>query len=112
MGMSERERKILADLEQQLRAEDFPYVDKTPTPKVAAGYTISGSLLLFAGVIVLLVAVIGRTPWVGLLAFLIMLWGSMRLVYGLTHRPQSQTSTTSSKGFWQALQDRWDDRLQ
>lgn len=88
MGLSERERQVLAQMEQQLRGEDPTLVstlatdeDEAVTPTIKAGPRAWAVAITVAviGLILLLVGVSLSTRWVGTLVgivgFLLMLGG-------------------------------------
>ncbi len=75
MPLSEREQRILEEMEKSLH-QDFP---RTTTPRTPRGKTIQsarrGAAMFVAGLLVLFAFFLTKQVWIGAIAFGSMVWG-------------------------------------
>ena len=128
MGLSERERKVLEELERGLYAEDadlakrFKKVaDQTPARKVqrSAARMVAGSMIALGGISVVLVGAITHYALIGIAGFAMMLAGL--LVASSAAKPTAGSAkaggagSTPSKPKRPSLNDffeeRWNNRM-
>lgn len=117
MPLSEREQKLLEQLEQQLNAEDPHFA----TSMSEAGHSrfsttrlVAGAVTAAVGLGALLWGVSQQFIWLGILGFIIMAAG----VYVATSRSSqsrgrsadSATTTKKSSPFMANLEQRWEER--
>ena len=77
MGLSEREQQLLDELERSLL--DSPTIKKSrklASERNSATRVIAGSLIIFAGLTVLLAGVINRVMFIGVMGFVVMAGGA------------------------------------
>jgi hypothetical protein len=76
MGLSEREQKVLEELERGLYAEDAKFATKVGAgPNNSAARIVGGALLAVVGLSVLVFAVISQLTVFGVVGFALMLAG-------------------------------------
>ena len=77
MPLSEREQRILDEIEKSLYQEDpvFPRAPARKPESRAAGTVRRGAAMFIAGLLVLLAFFMTKQVWVGALAFVSMVWG-------------------------------------
>jgi hypothetical protein len=76
MGLSEREQKVLEELERGLYAEDAKFATKVSAgPSNSAARIVGGALLAVVGLSVLVFAVISQLTIFGVVGFALMLAG-------------------------------------
>lgn len=129
MALSEREQKLLEQMEQALYAEDPRFATKIQSH--GSGRSKRRMVLGFAGVVVglglVLLAVLNQMVWLGALGFAVMVAGAVYAFTGESHRGISgtvgddgavqPTGTVGSKGrskprggFMDRLEQRWERR--
>ncbi|WP_144792831.1 DUF3040 domain-containing protein [Kocuria palustris] len=125
MALSEREQQLLAQLEQQLNAEDPQFVsqmDSRPVqPTFSTRAVVLGAVIGVVGLGIVIGGVVLDSILVGLLGFLAMSFG----VYWASTRSSSEKggSAEASSGpasrtakkkepsrFMRSLEDKWDER--
>jgi Protein of unknown function (DUF3040) len=120
MGLSEREQKVLDELERGLYADDSGLADrlkakpaKVSKPQNKAARALAGALVAVAGLSVLLVALITHYTAIGVAGFAVILFGVV-----VASSNSTKTTTTTSRlpktpkqtpGSY--FQDRWDKRM-
>ncbi len=114
MGLSDKEREVLEQLERQLTGETK--TKAKPVKQVSAvGFArllVLGSLMMVSGLGVLIFATSTHLVWLGVISFLIMLTGlyfvsqnwSTKAIKAAKIAPKTKTSQESF------FQRRWDDR--
>jgi hypothetical protein len=114
MPLSDRERQLLAEMEQALSADD-PRLSSTLTgsrtfPGRARVLTGVGALL--SGLAIILGGLISQTVPVGILGFLIALFGLITVLSALGGIGKGPKNATKSKnsGIRSRLEQRWDER--
>jgi hypothetical protein len=76
MGLSEREQQLLDELERSLGGGPTATASrKLASENVSAKRVIAGTLILVAGIASLLAGVIGQTPALGVVGFVVMVAG-------------------------------------
>jgi UPF0716 family protein affecting phage T7 exclusion len=76
MGLSEREQQLLDELERSLTGSTAQKKSKNLSPEnISAKRVISGSLIVVAGISVLLAGVMNQAMGIGVLGFVLMLAG-------------------------------------
>ena len=114
MPLSDRERKLLAEMEQALSADD-PLLSSTLTGnRTFPGRTrvLAGVAALLAGLAIIMGGLISQTVPVGILGFVIALSGLFTVlsaVAGISRGPQTMKKSKNS-GLRSRLEQRWDER--
>ena len=122
MGLSEREQKVLDELERGLYADDSGLADrlkskpaKISKPQNKAARALAGALVAVAGLSVLLVGLIAHYTAIGVAGFAVILFGvvvassnSARTVSGSSSEKPSNSAKPTRKSFFE---DRWDKRM-
>ena len=114
MSLSDRERKLLAEMEQALSADD-PRLSSTLTgTRTFPGRTrtLTGVGALLSGLAIILGGLISQTVPVGILGFLIALTGlitELSAVGGIGKGVKGAAQAPNS-GLRSRLEDRWDKR--
>jgi hypothetical protein len=117
MPLSEREQKLLEQLEQQLNAEDPSFatsMSETGTTRFSTSRLVAGVVTAAVGLGALLWGVSQQFIWLGIIGFIVMAAG----VYVATSRskqPKGGTGKgagTSKKNsaFMEGLEQRWEER--
>ncbi|MEN9957461.1 MAG: hypothetical protein RIR46_1069 [Actinomycetota bacterium] len=76
MGLSEREQKVLEELERGLYAEDAKFATKVSAgPNNSAARIVAGALLTVVGLSILVFAVVSQLTVFGVVGFALMLAG-------------------------------------
>jgi opacity protein-like surface antigen len=120
MGLSEREQKVLDELERGLYADDSGLADrlkakpaKLAKPQNKAARALAGALVAVAGLSVLLVGLITHYTAIGVAGFAVILFGVVVASSNSTRTSPSSTkpakSTKPSRGSF--FEDRWDKRI-
>ena len=117
MPLSDRERKLLAGMEQALSADD-PRLSSTLTgSRTFPGRTrvLTGLGALLSGLAIILGGLISQTVPVGILGFLIALAGLITVLSalaGLSKAPRMANGGKGkkSRGLRSRLEQRWDER--
>ena len=118
MGLSEREQRVLEELERGLYAEDAKFAQRVSSGGNIAAKMVAGVLLAVIGLSVLVFAVIIQIMFIGLIAFALMLVG---LVLATSGGPANQSGGAKSKAAGAGsgkpkkspgsfFEDRWDKR--
>ena len=122
MPLSEREQKLLEQLEQQLSADD-PRFASSMSESTGSGFStrnlIIGAVAGAAGLAILLWGVSSQLIWLGLIGLVVLAAG----IYLATSRPRRGSSETTprdpaqqpagarrSSAFMTDLEQRWDER--
>ena len=119
MPLSEHEKRLLAQMEEALAADDPRLVSAlSGSSKVSRNRVFLAIALVLLGIATLFAGLIAQITMIGLGGFLVTLSGSVLLVRAFSLRgslistPASGKSKAprSQKGFGDRLQDRWDQR--
>lgn len=113
MALSDREKKVLEELERELYASDSKFMRKVaPSAPKSTRAVVGGSALAVVGLSVIIFAVIVQTLWFGVLGFVLMLAG---LVLASSNWMSSEPRPKSAPGAPRSprtnlFEDRWDKR--
>lgn len=110
MPLSDHEKRLLAEMEEALAADDPRLIStfngKTPNRSRA----VIGFLLIVAGLFVLLAGLVGKTPLLGVFGFAIALGGAVLALSNLGGL-MARTRTPKTGSMWSArFEERWDRR--
>ena len=112
MALSEEERRVLEEMERQLRASSSDVVTVPVSRRVNAAAAVAGVIVVIAGVGVLLAGIVlGLTP-LGVVGFVAMVAGVLLAMKRDDSAPSEQkptrprTAPSSSR-----IEDRWDRRM-
>jgi uncharacterized membrane protein len=110
MALSEREQKLLEEMERNLR-EDSQFasrVSEVSSSNQSSGKLVGGVLLLLFGIGLLILAVILQVAFFGVAAFLVMLMGLViaSANFSLPKMPEIQKSQNPNR-----YEDRWNQRF-
>ncbi|MEY3430854.1 MAG: hypothetical protein RJB30_786 [Actinomycetota bacterium] len=115
MPLSEHEKRLLAEMEEALAADDPRLISTFKGKTPSRSRVVAGFLLGVMGVVVLLSGVITQTPAVGIIGFAISLGGAVLaisnlggLMAGITNRG----SRIKRGSKWSLFEERWDRRNQ
>lgn len=120
MGLSEREQKVLDELERGLYADDSGLADrlkakptKVSKPQNKAARALAGALVAVAGLSVLLVALITHYTAIGVAGFAVILFGVVVASSNSTKttRTAAKGSTAPKQPRGSYFEDRWDKRI-
>ncbi|WBL18105.1 DUF3040 domain-containing protein [Citricoccus sp. NR2] len=121
MALSEKERRVLEQLEEQLSMEDPQLASQMqaagPVSQFSTRNIVIGVLIAVVGIGVLLWGVTISQLWLGIIGFLMMVGG----VFFATVRPKGLKSSTARKSgpatggsgnsaFMSNLEQKWEDR--
>jgi uncharacterized membrane protein HdeD (DUF308 family) len=114
MGLSDHERKVLAEMEAALEQED-PKLLSTLTGKARtkqASRALLGVAVLLVGLLLLITALVAKATLVGVGAFLLSLAGLILLLTNLSVKVSGSAGTKKRKasGWGSSLNERWDRR--
>lgn len=114
MGLSDKEKEVLDQLEKQLTGESKPKAK--PVKQVSAvGFArllVLGSLLMVIGLSVLIFATSTHLVWLGVISFLIMLSGLYLVSQNWSTKAikAAKSSPKTSNSGESFFQRRWDER--
>jgi hypothetical protein len=114
MSLSDRERRLLAEMEEALSADDPRLVStlsgKGPS-RVQGGFILGAGVLLL-GMAILFAGLLSKTTLLGVAGFVVALVGILLAIRGLSsinlRLPKGPQGP--KKGFSSRLEDRWDQR--
>ncbi len=118
MALSDREQRLLAEMEEALSADDPRLVSTLngTTSRVSASIGIAIAALL-GGFAILFAGLIAQLTLVGVAGFLVALVGVILLINGVTSRTklglgasQKRARPSFTRGFTKGMEDRWDQR--
>ena len=119
MALSDRELRLLAEMEQALSADDPGLVSTLTGARRRGPGAAIGVAALVVGIATLFAGLIAQATLVGVAGFVIALVGVVILINALTTmakgaRPADSTRRARrkgfGKGFTKGLEDRWDQR--
>jgi hypothetical protein len=115
LGLSEKEQKVLDELERQLtggKAEKPKAEQKPVTRQKYARLLVAGSLLVVIGLSVLVFATSAHLVWLGVIAFLLMLAGLYLVSQNWSGKAYRAAKSSPKPDSDQTnfFQKRWDDR--
>ena len=98
MGLSDKERQVLEELEAQLTGGKKPIKEVKPAAPVHyPRLLVAGSLLVIVGLSILVFATSIHLTWLGVVAFLIMLFGLYLVSQRWSNRGISATRAKEPK---------------
>lgn len=114
MGLTEHERKVLAEMEAALGAED-PKLQSTLTGKARtkeSSKALIGAATFFLGLLTLVTALVAKSTPIGVVAFLLCLVGLILVLSNLTVGGLSTRGVKKARrpGWSAGLNERWDQR--
>lgn len=117
MPLSEREQKLLEQLEQQLNAEDPHFatsMSETGTSRFSTSRLVAGAVAAAVGLGVMLWGVSQQAVWLGIIGFVLMAVGvyvgTARTKAGTTGRASGAASAKKHSPFMDGLEQRWEQR--
>lgn len=118
MALSEREQRLLEEMERNLLQHEADVVAPGANRGLHYGSLVLGILIAVAGLGAVIASIAFRAPWVGVLGFAVIVVGilvAMRRTVpdgpeGLTDRPQSGGTRPQRTSFLSSLEDRWERR--
>lgn len=119
MPLSEHEKRLLAQMEEALAADDPRLVSTlTGSSKVSRNRVLMAIALLLGGIATLFAGLVAQITAIGLIGFLVALTGVVLLLRAFTAPGVLMSATQkgkgraprTQKGLGDRLQDRWDQR--
>lgn len=110
MALSDREKRVLEELERDLYASDASFARKIDRPAIkSAKVLVGGSALALVGISVTIFAVIIQVFWFGLLGFVLLLSGLILASSNWSdHSSSAEAKTRQTRSNF--FEDRWDRR--
>ncbi|MEN9749171.1 MAG: hypothetical protein RL149_249 [Actinomycetota bacterium] len=113
MALSDREKQVLEELERNLLADDANFARKAklrqPGMDNSPAKIVAGALLALIGVSVLVFAAISQVAALGVVGFLVMLFGILMASSNNGAKPRVRAKAAKSKP-GSFFEDRWDKR--
>jgi uncharacterized membrane protein YkgB len=114
MGLSDHERKVLAEMEAALEQED-PKLLSTLTGKARTkqgSRALLGASVLVVGLLLLITALVAKATLIGVAAFLLSLTGLILILTNLSMKLSGKGGPRKAKGpgWGSSLNERWDRR--
>lgn len=114
MGLTDHERKVLAEMEAALGAED-PKLQSTLTGKARtkeSSKALIGVATFFLGLLTLITALVAKSTPIGVVAFLLSLIGLILILSNLSLGGVTPRGPKKAKrpGWSASLNERWDQR--
>jgi hypothetical protein len=117
MALSEREQRLLAEMEEALSADDPRLVSTLNGSRTRIGASIGIAIaLLLGGFSILFAGLIAQLTLVGVGGFIVALVGVILLINGLAGagskagKAPKRARRSIGQGFTKGLEDRWDQR--
>jgi len=117
MALSEREQRLLAEMEEALSADDPRLVSTLTGSRTRVGASVGIAIaLLLGGFSILFAGLIAQMTLVGVGGFIVALIGVILLVNGLAgaaakaNKAPKRARRSFGQGFTKGLEDRWDQR--
>jgi hypothetical protein len=113
--LSDREKRLLAEMEEALVADDPRLVSAlTAKPGVVTGSFLRGLILVIAGLAILLGGLIAKATLVGVGGFVVALTGLVIVIraVGTSGAPKGAKISKARGGFSARIENRWDQRGQ
>lgn len=109
MSLSDRERRLLAEMEEALASDDPRLQAKLEVGTEASPRLVVGISTILLGLIVIFGGLIAKLTVVGVLGFLVALYGVVALVRSVS-APSLPRAPKARRSFGQTLEDRWNKR--
>ncbi len=119
MALSDRERRLLAEMEAALASDDprlqstLAGGDTATILRKAPGGALAGLALIVAGIGILFAGLISQVAPIGVAGFIVALTGVLLALRALSQKglPSAKPRVTRARGsFSDRLQQRWDER--
>ena len=120
MALSDREQRLLAEMEEALSADDPRLVSTLNGSNSRVGASIGIAIAaLLGGIAILFAGLVAQLTLVGVGGFLVALVGVILLINGVTSRASSfgkgsgspkRARRSFTQGFTKGMEDRWDQR--
>lgn len=113
MGLSDKEREVLEELERQLTGGNTKSKIEQPVSRVQyARLLVIGSLLVVIGLVLLVFSTTIQTVWLGVLAFILMLAGLFLVSQNWSSKAlkSEKTEPKPKQNRESYFQKRWDER--
>ena len=117
MALSDRERRLLAEMEAALASDDprlqstLSGSDTTTLLRKAPGSALAGAALILAGIIILFSGLIAQLIPLGVAGFIVALAGLLMVIRTIGKKaPRVSRPARSARSWGDRLQDRWDRR--
>lgn len=119
MALSDRERRLLAEMEAALASDDprlqstLAGGDTATILRKAPGGALAGLALIVAGIGILFAGLISQVAPIGVAGFIVALTGVLLALRALSQKglPTAKPRTNRARGsFSDRLQQRWDER--
>jgi Protein of unknown function (DUF3040) len=117
MPLSEREQKLLEQLEQQLNAEDPHFatsMSETGASRFSTSRLVAGAVTAAVGLGVMLWGISQQAIWLGIIGFVLMAVGvyvgTARTKAGSAGRASGTASAKKNSAFMNGLEQRWEQR--
>jgi predicted acyltransferase len=119
MALSDRERRLLAEMEAALASDDprlqstLAGGDTATILRKAPGGALAGLALIVAGIGILFAGLISQVAPIGVAGFIVALTGVLLALRALSQKglPNAKPRTNRARGsFSDRLQQRWDER--
>lgn len=115
MPLSEHEKRLLAEMEEALAADDPRLISTFSGKAPSRSRVIIGFLLVVAGILGLLIGMISKTPLVGIIGFAISLSGLVLAISNLgglmSGLANGSTPSAKKRAKWSSrFEERWDRR--
>ena len=120
MALSDRELRLLAEMEQALSADDPALVSTLSGTRRRGPAAAIGAVALLAGIVTLFAGLIAQATIVGVIGFIFALVGVIILAKAISTALSNGVGQGSfakrprgkgfGKGFTQGMEDRWDQR--
>jgi len=113
MPLSEQEQRLLDEMERSLYHNEADDVTTVGARRGRASYTavLLGVLAGLVGIVLLIVGVSLRQPWVGVLGFVIMLGGVVFAIAPPRRMTVPRAPQAARHGFIDSINERWEHRL-
>ena len=112
MGLSEREQKLLEEMERNLMAQDAEFakaISNTTSANQSAGKLVLGVLILLSGVGLLVLSVALQVAFFGVVAFMVMVIGLV--IASANFKIPELPAATGEKPKTNFFEDRWNQRF-
>lgn len=114
MPLSEHEKRLLAEMEEALAADDPRLISTFSGKTPSRSRVVIGFLLVVAGILGLLIGMVSQTPPIGIAGFAISLSGLVLAISnlgGLMSGLGSRAPRGKSSSKWSSIfEERWDRR--
>jgi hypothetical protein len=111
MALSEREQKLLEEMERNLMQEDASFaksVSSVGSSNKSAGRLVAGVLVMLMGVVLLIMAAVLQVAFFGVVAFIVMVIGLVMATSNFRVPKISQSPKAPKANFFE---DRWNQRF-